>query len=109
MNKPLINFNETSPFKTYVMTEDRNSLLTVILSKFSPADISLKENRALIAERIEKLLQQNSWSRRHFAVLMRHEVRHLRKWLGNTYTHTSEGLTEICGLLSISLGDLVAE
>jgi len=91
------------------MTEDRNSLLTVILSKFSPADISLKENRALIAERIEKLLQQNSWSRRHFAVLMRYEVRHLRNWLGNTYSHTSEGLAEICLLLHVSLGDLVAE
>jgi DNA-binding Xre family transcriptional regulator len=91
------------------MTEDRNSLLSVILSKFSPADINLKENRTLIAERIEKLLHQNSWSRRHFAVLMRREVRPLRIWLGNTYSHTSESLTELCRLLNISLGDLVAE
>lgn len=91
------------------MTNDRTPLLTVILSKLSPADISLKENRLLITERIEKLLHQNSWSRKHFAVLMRREVHSLRDWLGNTYTLTTEGLTELCGLLSLSLGDLVAE
>jgi len=108
MQNTFVNFKHIT-FKTYVMTEDRNSLLTVILSKFSPADISLKENRLLIAERIEKLLQQNSWSRRHFAVLMRREIRPLRAWLGNTYTHTAESLSELCRLLNISLGDLVAE
>ncbi|WP_461451592.1 hypothetical protein [Mucilaginibacter sp.] len=91
------------------MTEDRNSLLTLILSKLSPADIKLKENRLLIAERIEKLLQQNSWSRRHFAVLMRREIRPLRVWLGNTYNYTADSLAEICLLLNVSLGDLVAE
>ena len=91
------------------MTDDRTSLLTVILNKFSPADISLKENRLLVAERIEKMLHQNNWSRRHFSVLMRREIRPLRAWLGNTRTHTIESLNEICALLSISLGDLVAE
>lgn len=91
------------------MTEDRTSLLTVILSKFSPADISLKENRMLIAERIEKLLHQNSWSKQHFGALMRREIRPLRAWLGNTCTLTIESLSEICHLLNISLGDLVAE
>ena len=91
------------------MTDDRTSLLTVILSKLSPADISLKENRLLIAERIEKMLQQNRWSRRHFAVLMRREIRPLRAWLGSTYMHTVESLDEFCQLLNVSLGDLVAE
>lgn len=91
------------------MTEDRTLLLTIILGKFSPADISLKENRQLIAERIEKLLHQNSWSRRHFKLLMRREVRDLRVWLGDTYTLTVESMGELCQLLHISLGDLVAE
>jgi len=91
------------------MTDDRNSILTVILSKLSPADISLKENRTLIAERIERLLRQNSWSKQHFAALMRKEIRPLRIWLGNTYVMTTESLSEICGLLYVSLGDLVAE
>jgi hypothetical protein len=91
------------------MTDDRTPLLTVILSKLSPADISLKENRQLIAERIEKIIQQNRWSRRHFAVLMRREIRPLRAWLGSTYMHTVESLDEICQLLNVSLGDLVAE
>ena len=91
------------------MTDNRISLLTVILSKLNPADISLKENRLLIAERIEKMLQQNRWSRRHFAVLMRREIRPLRAWLGSTYTHTVESLDEFCQLLHVSLGDLVAE
>lgn len=91
------------------MTDDRTSLLTVILSKLNPADISLKENRLLIAERIEKMLQQNRWSRRHFAVLMRREIRPLRVWLGSTYIHTVESLDEFCQLLNVSLGDLVAE
>jgi len=91
------------------MTDDRTSLLTVILSKLNPADISLKENRLLIAERIEKILQQNRWSRRHFAVLMRREIRPLRAWLGSTYMHTVESLDEFCQLLNVSLGDLVAE
>jgi hypothetical protein len=91
------------------MTDNRTPLLTVILSKLSPADISLKENRQLIADRIEKLLQQNRWSRKHFAVLMRREIRPLRAWLGSTYTHTVESLDEICQLLHVSLGDLVAE
>jgi hypothetical protein len=108
MQNSFINFKHIT-FKTYVMTDDRNSLLTVILSKFSPADISLKENRLLIAERIERLLQQNSWSRRHFSVLMRREIRPLRAWLGNTYMHTAENLSELCRLLNVSLGDLVAE
>ena len=91
------------------MTDDRNSLLTVILNKFSPADISLSENRALIADRIEKMLQQNNWSRRHFTVLMRREIHLLRNWFGNTRVHTIESLNEICLLLHITLGDLVAE
>jgi len=91
------------------MTNDRNSLLSVILNKFSPADISLKENRQLIAERIEKMILHNRWSRRHFAVLMRREIQPLRVWLGNSYVHTAESLTEFCLLLNISLGDLVAE
>jgi len=91
------------------MMNDRNSLLTVILGKLSPADISLKENRLLITERIEKLLHQNSWSRKHFAWLMRREIHVLREWLGNTYVMTTEGLTELCLLLNLSLGDLVAE
>ena len=91
------------------MTNDRNLLLTVILNKFSPADISLKENRVLIAERIEKLLHQNNWSKRHFSVLIRREIRDLRAWLGYTRMHTIDSLNEICLLLHISLGDLVAE
>ena len=91
------------------MTEDRTPLLAVILSKLSPADISLKENRLLIAERIEKILHQNSWSRRHFKALMRLEVRALRAWLGNTRSMTIESMNELCLLLHLSLGDLVAE
>ena len=91
------------------MTDDRQSLLTIILSKLSPADVSLKENRLLITERIEKLLQQNGWSRRHFTVLMRREIRPLRAWLGSTYAHTTDSLSEICQLLCVSMGDLVAE
>lgn len=91
------------------MRNDRTSLLTVILSKISPADISLKENRLLIAERIERLMRQNSWSRRHFAYLMRREIQPLREWFGNSYTFTVEGLSEICALLQLSVGDLVAE
>ncbi|TSJ40774.1 hypothetical protein FO440_13610 [Mucilaginibacter corticis] len=90
------------------MTENRTSLLAVILSKLSPADISLKENRQLIAERIENILSQNSWSRQHFATLMRLEIRPLRAWLGNTYSMTVENLNDICQLLNVSLGDLVA-
>jgi hypothetical protein len=91
------------------MTNDRNSLLSVILNKFNPSDISLKENRQLIVERIEKIILHNRWSRRHFAILMRREIQPLRIWLGNSYMHTAEGLGEFCQLLNISLGDLVAE
>ena len=91
------------------MTDDRNQLLTVILRQLSPGDISLKENRLLIAERIEKLLHQNSWSKQHFATLMRREIAALRTWLGHTCTLTAENLGEICRLLNVSLGDLVAE
>ena len=91
------------------MTDDRNQLLSVILRQLSPGDISLKENRLLIAGRIEKLLHQNSWSRRHFKLLMRREVRDLRVWLGDTYTLTIENIGELCQLLHLSLGDLVAE
>ena len=91
------------------MTDHRTPLLTFILSKLTPADISLKENRLLITERIERILQQNSWSRPHFARLMRREIAPLRSWLGNTYTLTAEGLSELCNLLNVSLGDLVAE
>ena len=91
------------------MTNDSVSLLTIILSKLSPADISLKENRLLVADRIENMLQQNRWSRRHFALLMRREIQPLRAWLGSTYTYTTESLGDICQLLNVSLGDLVAE
>ena len=91
------------------MTDDRTSLLSVILNKLSPADIKLKENRVLVAERIEALLYQNGWSRRHFSVLMRRDIHHLRTWMGSTYSMTTESLNEICCLLNISLGDLVAE
>jgi len=91
------------------MSENRIPLLTVILGKFSPADISLKENRQLIAERIEKILRQNSWSRRHFKLMMRREIRDLRVWLGDTYTMTADSMNDICQLLHVSLGDLVAE
>ena len=91
------------------MTDDRTSLLSIILDKLSPADIHLKENRVLVTERIEKLLRQNSWTRRHFAVLMRRETVHLRIWLSHTYNLTAESLGEICGLLDIPLHDLVAE
>jgi hypothetical protein len=91
------------------MRNDRTSLLTVILSKISPADISLKENRQLIAERIERLMRHNGWSRRHFKYLMRREIQPLREWFGNSYTLTVESLSEICALLQLSVGDLVAE
>jgi DNA-binding Xre family transcriptional regulator len=91
------------------MINEQSSLLTAILSKLSPADISLKENRLLIAERIEKLMRQNRWSRRHFAILMRREIQPLRAWFGNSYTLTLETITDICQILQISLGDLVAE
>lgn len=91
------------------MTDNRTSLLSDILSKLSPADINLKENRELVSERIEKLLHRNGWTRRHFAALMRREVWYLRIWLGNTYNLTVENLSEICRMLDISLGDLVAE
>jgi len=91
------------------MTEQPTQLLTIILGKLTPADISLKENRQLIAERIEKLLHQNNWTRRHFKVLMRKEVRQLRAWMGETYTLTIDSMGELCQLLHLNLGDLVAE
>jgi len=91
------------------MTDDRTSLLSIILHKLSPADIHLKENRALVTERIEKMLYENGWSRRHFSVLMRRETVHLRIWLSHTYNLTAESLGEICGLLDIPLRDLIAE
>ncbi len=91
------------------MINDRGSILFVILNKFNPADISLKENRQLIAERIEKMLLHNRWSRRHFNKMVRREIQPLRIWLGNSYNHTTESLAEFCQLLNISLGDLVAE
>jgi len=87
------------------MTDDRNQLLSVILRQLSPGDISLKENRLLITERIEKLLHQNSWSKQQFTALMRKEIVALRHWLG----HTTDNLTDICRLLNVSMGDLVTE
>lgn len=90
-------------------TAQRPSLLDVILVRLSPADIAHTDNRRLIAERIESLLRQNSWSRQHFTGLMRREILPLRTWLGHTYSLTLDGLHELCALLHVSLGDLVAE
>jgi DNA-binding Xre family transcriptional regulator len=90
-------------------TDERTSILGVIIARLSPADIAHKENRLLIATRIEDMLRQNSWSRQHFAGLMRKEISLIRSWLGSTYDLTAEALTEICLLLNVSLGDLVAE
>jgi DNA-binding Xre family transcriptional regulator len=90
-------------------TDDRPSLLGVIIARLSPADMANKENRLLIATRIEDMLRQNCWTRQQFAGLMRKEISLIRSWLGGTYNLTAEALTEICQLLNVSLGDLVAE
>lgn len=90
-------------------TDDRTSLLGVIIARFSPADMANKENRLLIATRIEDMLRQNSWTRPQFAALMRKEISLIRSWLGGTYNLTIDTLNEICLLLNVSLSDLVAE
>ncbi len=100
----------TETFKNLPMkTEDRLSLLGVILAKLRPEDVADQENRLLITERIENMLQQNSWTRPQFSALMRREVRLLRVWLGDTCDMTTETLHDFCRLLGVSLGDLVAE
>ena len=50
----VLNFKKIFTFKFFIMSDDCTCLPGTILNSFSPAGIHLKENRALVTERIEK-------------------------------------------------------
>lgn len=90
-------------------TENNSALLLRILALLRPSDLLLNEHRATVGERIETLRREKGWDKLQFGQYIRTELNELCDWLAGTRELTAEFLTEICGLLYISLGDLVLE
>lgn len=90
-------------------TENSLTFLGRLLDKVRPADLLHNEHRLALGARIEHLLAETGLNRLQFGHHIRTEMNELRGWLSGTRDLTLETLTEICGLLHISIGDLVTE
>lgn len=90
-------------------TEYSSTFLGKLLDKIHPSDLLHKEHRLALRSRIEHMLEETGLDRLQFGSRVRTELQELRSWLSGTRDLTIETLSEICGILHISLGDLVTE
>ena len=90
-------------------TENTTTFLGQLLDKVRPSDLLHSEHRMALRKRIEHLLENTGLEPSQFGSHVRKELNDLRGWLSSTRSMTLETLTEICCILHISVGDLVAE
>lgn len=89
--------------------ENRDSLLETLIRKLKPTDLVSREHRQVLTIRIEQLMEQTGMTRRQFSDRMRLEMNSVRTWMSSTCDLTVESMKDICGLLGITLSDLLLE
>jgi hypothetical protein len=95
--------------KITLMKTENATLLGRLLDRVRPADLLDSEHRLALRSRVEQVIEETGLNRYQFGARIRSELCELRTWLSDTRELTIETLTEICTMLHISLGDLVAE
>jgi len=90
-------------------TENNSTLLGRLLDKMRPADLLHNEHRLALRTRIETLRAETGLDGKQFGSRIHMELNDLRAWLSGTKELTLDALTDICGLLHITVGDLLVE
>ena len=91
------------------MKTENVTLLGRLLDKVRPSDLLHFEHRLALRSRVDQVIAESGLNRYQFGARIRSELCELRTWLSDTRELTIESLTEICGMLHITLGDLVSE